>query len=178
MPNIPQIRNRIIQLDQATLNGKLDSIQAQVGANAIDSLKASYDSQIAGMNQRFTDVLNQNNQMNNLAAGLNNCCCENRQAIANLRAELLATYAAGIQAIKDELCADRIAAKDEKIADLTRQLQMAQLSASQNEQTARLEAGQRVLANEVEQYIVPKANPAYIVQNPNCCQPNFSCGMA
>lgn len=30
----------------------------------------------------------------------------------------------------------------------------------------------------VEQYLAPTPRPAYIVQNPNCCAPNFGCGCA
>ena len=39
------------------------------------------------------------------------------------------------------------------------------------------QAGQRALANEIEQYVVPTPRPAYVVQNPNCCAPQtFGCG--
>lgn len=48
--------------------------------------------------------------------------------------------------------------------------------ASQDVQTATIQAGQRALANEVEQYVAPRANPAYIVQNPNCCANINNCG--
>ena len=50
---------------------------------------------------------------------------------------------------------------------------------SQDIQTAAIQAGQRTLANEIEQYVLPTPRPAYIVQNPNCC-PNYGgcgCGM-
>lgn len=43
---------------------------------------------------------------------------------------------------------------------------------------ARFDAGQRLLANEVEQYLAPTPRPAYVVQNPNCCQQTFGCGYA
>ena len=41
--------------------------------------------------------------------------------------------------------------------------------ASQDVQTAAIQAGQRALANEVEQYVLPTPRPAYVVANPNCC---------
>ena len=47
--------------------------------------------------------------------------------------------------------------------------------ASQDVQTAAIQAGQRALANEVEQYVLPTPRPAYIVANPNCCTTN-TCG--
>lgn len=40
-----------------------------------------------------------------------------------------------------------------------------------------IQAGQRALANEIEQYVVPTPRPAYVVQNPNCCATQtFGCG--
>lgn len=48
--------------------------------------------------------------------------------------------------------------------------------ASQDVQTAAIQAGQRNLANEIEQYVLPTPRPAYIVQNPNCCTGYNGCG--
>ena len=53
---------------------------------------------------------------------------------------------------------------------------MAELVANNNNQTAAIQAGQRALANEIEQYVLPTAKPAYIVQNPNCCPQNYGYG--
>ena len=145
-------------------------------------------------------------QLNGISMGLQNCCCENRASVADLKYTvateacadraavgdalqavtaqgvantnaLMNTINGGIQAIKDQLCSDKIDAKNEKIADLERQLTLANLAASQGAQTSTIEAGQRALANEIEQYVLPTARPAYIVQNPNCCNQNYTpCG--
>ena len=82
------------------------------------------------------------------------CCCENRLGIANLGSDIareacatrtsdtqnaqsiLNAITGGIQSIKDEIFRDRIDEKDSKIADLNRQLQMADLRASQTAQNA------------------------------------------
>ena len=56
--------------------------------------------------------------------------------------------AGGIQSIKDQMCQDKIDAKNEKIADLERQLTMANLAASQTAQNAFIQAG---FSNEVDQ---------------------------
>ena len=151
--------------NQAALNGQLSGIQASI-------TNGFANAEVASCNRALTDLA----QMNNLAASLQNCCCENRQATSNLKSDLLAAMSAGFQSIKDDLCADRLAAAQRENADLRTQLQMAQLKASQNEQTAAIQAGQRALANEVEQYVLPTPRPAYVVANPNCCQPNFGCG--
>lgn len=146
----------------------------------------------AGVNQGFSaaEVANNARQMANmqqmfdLSTQFANCCCENRLATANLNATILAENCAdraavndalrdvvanqnaGFQSIRDQLCQDKIDAKNEKIADLQRQLSEARFDASQVAQTAM-----------IEQYVRPIPNPAYVVQNPNCCGNYFNgCG--
>lgn len=164
--------------------------------------------QIAGgfrdqmLNDSISNISNQLDamQMTNMQnlfgvqSALQQCCCDNRAATADLKytvateacadraavgdalQSVLANMNAGIQSIKDQLCQDKIDAKNEEIANLRQQLNMASLAASQNVQTATIQAGQRALANEVEQYVLPTPRPAYVVQNPNCCQQFGGCG--
>ena len=135
------------------------------------------------MNQRFTDVLNVNSQMNSLAMGLQNCCCENRSSIADLKYTIAqeacadrAAVAEGTQKILDQMCQDKIDAKNEKIVELQNQLTMANLAASQDLQTQRLIASNEAQTAALEQYLAPTPRPAYVVQNPNCCPQNYGCG--
>lgn len=132
--------------------------------------------------------------VNGLQSQLAQCCCDNKSAIADtkyaLATEACATRAnasdntnalltalnGGFQSIKDQLCADKIESKNDLIAQLRSELMFARGQASQDVQTAAIQAGQRALANEVEQYVLPTPRPAYIVQNPNCCAPNYGCG--
>lgn len=125
---------------------------------------------------------------------LQNCCCENRANIADLKytvatencadrqaisdgiRDVIASQTAGTQRILDQLCADKIEQKNDVIAQLRSELMYARGQASQDVQTAAIQAGQRALANEVEQYVLPTPRPAYIVQNPNCCVQNYGCG--
>ena len=83
----------------------------------------------------------------NISSQLAQCCCENRLATANLGSDiareacatrtsdtqntqtLLNAITGGIQSIKDQMCNDKIDAKNEKIADLERQLSSAQNNA-------------------------------------------------
>ena len=74
------------------------------------------------------------------------------------------------------MCQDKIDAKNEKIADLERQLTMANLAASQSAQTAAILANNEAQTTALEQYLAPVPRPAYVVQNPNCCSPNYGCG--
>lgn len=96
-----------------------------------------------------------------------------RDVIANSTANttaMLNTINGGIQSIKDQICQDKIDAKNELIQNLRDQLTFANLQASQGQQTAAILAGQAQRAGEVEQYVNPTPRPAYIVQNPSCCQ--------
>jgi hypothetical protein len=137
---------------------------------------------MANMNQTFA-----------LQSALQNCCCENRAGLADVKytvateacadraavsdalRDVIASQTAGTQRILDQLCADKIEAKNDTIAQLRSELMYARGQASQDVQTAAIQAGQRGLANEIEQYVLPTPRPAYIVQNPNCCVQN-PCG--
>lgn len=102
--------------------------------------------------------------------------CADRQALNEGVRDIIAQQTAGTQRILDQLCQDKIDAKNDTIAQLRSELMYARGQASQDVQTATIQAGQRALANEVEQYVAPRAIPAYTVQNPNCCYNSCGCG--
>lgn len=108
--------------------------------------------------------------------------CADRQAISDGLRDVIANNTAnttalaqaingGIQSIKDDLCADRIAAKDAQIQALQNQLNMANLAASQSEQTARLIQDNNAQTAALIQRISPAPVPSYQVPNPatGCC---------
>lgn len=166
----------------ASINGAQNAIAQQLYTNQISDLERSFAAQTANTQAIY-----------GVQSSLAECCCENRAATADLKYTvatencqdryeaaqntqgIISAITAGIQSIKDDLCADRLEAERRENANLRTQLSMAQLAASQSAQTATIQAGQRALANEVEQYVAPKAIPAYVVQNPNCCAPT-GCG--
>ena len=144
--------------DNAGIAGQLNGIQSSItngfasaeisGCNrAMDAMQTSYNNQIASMNQRFADTTAITNSLTNLSAQLAQCCCDNRLATANLTGDIareacatrtadaqntqaiLGAINGGVQSIKDQLCQDKIDAKNEKIADLERQLISAQNNA-------------------------------------------------
>lgn len=178
--NICQTGNSIVN----AVNGGFNS--AEVAANA---------RQVANMQQAFANQTAMNQGFNSLQSQFANCCCENRLANcqtqniiqnegnatrfadANNTRDILNAFDSGIQSIKDQLCQDKIDQKNDTIAQLRSELMFARGQASQDVQTAAIQAGQRALANEVEQYVLPTPRPAYIVQNPNCCASNnYGCG--
>lgn len=145
--------------------------------------------------------------MNTIASGLQNCCCENRSGLADLKytvatencadrtalsegltammmanntntQNLMNTVTSSVQAVMDKICALELAGKDQRIADLTSQLNEANRRASQVDQTAAILASNQQQTAILEQYLRPSPIPAYVVQNPNCCSQTTMCGCA
>lgn len=160
-------------LNQQTQDGVSRGFDTAAITGQISNLQESINNvTIAGMNQNFA-----------LQSQLANCCCENRLAIANLSSDIARENCAdrqavadGVQKILDQMCQDKIDAKNERIADLERQLTMANLAASQGQQTAQILADNAAQTVALEQYLNPTPRPAYVVANPNCCQQNNGCG--
>jgi hypothetical protein len=128
-----------------------------------------------------------NASMNSLAMGLQNCCCENRAGLADLKytiatgacadrqavtdalRDLTATQTAQTQAILDKMCQQEIDALKTQNANLQTQINLANLTQSQTAQTAKILADNAAQTQALEQYLNPAPIPAYMVQNPNCC---------
>jgi hypothetical protein len=176
--NICQTGNGVIN----AITGAQNSLAQQLYGNEIANLERSYAAQTA------------NSQgLNAIQSQLATCCCDNRAATADVKYALaqegcatrtadaqntnalLTAFNSGIQSIKDQLCSDKIESKNDIIAQLRSELMFARGQASQDVQTAAIQLGQRNLANEVEQYVAPRAIPAYMVQNPNCCTNACGC---
>lgn len=141
-----------------------------------------------------------------MQSAMQNCCCENRLGVANLGAQVAADgcatrqvfndsmrdmiYAnaqntqaqiAAINAVGDridgKLCQLEMDAKNDKIADLQRQVEEANDVARYNGLIAAFNASQEAQTTTLEQYLAPTPRPAYVVANPNCCyQQNSCCG--
>ena len=162
----------------AQLSSQLSGIQNSISGIS-NQLCNSFAAVESGANARQMANMQ---QMFDLSTQFSNCCCENRLATANLNTSIaqaansiIQNQNANTQAIKDQLCQDKIEEKNDLIAQLRSELMYARGQASQDVQTAAIQAGQRALANEVEQYVLPTPRPAYIVQNPNCCQQYGGC---
>lgn len=181
--------------DQQAVMGGLNGIQAAVTSgfgdaqtslcNGFASVSngfaqaeiANNGRQMANMNQMFGLQTGLSNQLNTIAMNQQNCCCENRAAVADLKytvateacadraavdgalrdvtannvantQTILNTLNAGIQSIKDQLCQDKIDAKNETISQLRQEIAMKDLAASQAAQNNLIQNG---FANEVDQ---------------------------
>ena len=78
--------------------------------------------------------------------------------LCGLGRDIIENQNANYRALHDEIVANKIEAKNERIAELQAQVSGLQLKASQEAQNA-------YLLSELK----PCGKPAYIVPNPNCC---------
>ena len=196
--------------DQSAIMSGISGVQSAVTNGFVDTAAALCNG-FAGVNGAISngfaqaEIANNARQMANmqqnfaLQSQFADCCCENRLASADLKytiatencadrtalndgiRDILTNQNSGIQRILDQMCNDKIDAKNERIADLERQLTMANLAASQSVQTAQILANNDAQTNALEQYLAPVPRPAYIVQNPNGCgcnSCNTGCGCA
>ena len=156
--NISQTGNGIV----SAVNGGFAN--AETAANA---------RQIANMQQAFNSQVAVTGGLNNLSSQLAQCCCDNRLATcqtqnviqteaastrfadANNTRDILTNATANTQAILDKLCQleldgvkAQVEAKNDRIAELQAQLNMANLAASQTAQNAFIQKG---FTDEVDQ---------------------------
>ena len=179
-----QLCNCCGDMQQTVSNGFAN---AEVAANA---------RQIADMNQNFSNQIATLQGFNGLQKSFDSCCCENRLGLERLNATVLSENCAdrealsngirdiiasqnnGVQRIIDQLCSDKIDAKNEKIADLQREILMKDLQASQVAQTADLRANNAVVANQLVAELRSCPIPAVAVygNTPVFTCPNNGCG--
>ena len=178
----------------AIQNGFADAAIARCNAQTA-TLQALSNNQM-GLYQTLNANQNANTSaMNQLAMNLQNCCCENRAGLADLKytvatencadrqaisdglRDVIASNTAnttalaqainnGIQSIKDDLCQDRLDAERRANAELRTQLNMANLAASQTAQTAQIIQDNNAQTANLIRAINPSPVPSYQVPNP------------
>lgn len=194
--NITSIRDGVNNLSTQLCNTGSDIQMAlcngfagvEQGANA---------RQMANMQTAFATQTAMNQGFNGVQSQLADCCCENRLATADLKytiatencadrtqsmmntRDIIDSQTRGTQTIIDKLCQLELDGKNTKIADLERQLTMANLAASQTAQNAFIQQG---LTNEVDQLYNRLSNcpvptvPVYGRQPIFQCNNNGGCG--
>lgn len=133
----------------AAVNGAQNAISQQLNQNQLAALERSFAAQTAN-----TAALNA------IQAQQAQCCCDNRAGLADLKftvatencadraaisdalRDVIAANTASTQRILDQLCQDKIDAKNDTISQLRQELLYARGQASQDVQTARILAGQ------------------------------------
>lgn len=194
--NVTSIRDAVGNLSTQLCNTGSD-IQMALATGFAGVEQGANARQMADMNQNFalqTAILQ---EFNGVQAQQAECCCENRLGIANLGSDIareafatrtndtqntqaiLNTINGGIQSIKDQLCQDKIDAKNDEIANLRQQVAMKDLAAAQTAQNAFISNG---FANEVDQLYNRLSNcpvpttPVYGRTPIFTCNSNSSCG--
>lgn len=153
--------------------------------------------QIANMQQAFAAQTAQAQGFNAVQAQLAQCCCDNRLATTQLQAvvqqencadraavadgirDIIVNNTANTQRILDQICQDKIDAKNDTIAQLRQELLYARGQASQDVQTAAIRAGQATTANQLiaEMRACPVPSmPVYGMTPIFNCPQNNGCG--
>ena len=194
--NITSIRDGIGDLSTQLCNCCCD-MRDTVNQGFYNSEIAAANRQMANMNQAFGLQNAISSGFNATQAQLANCCCENRAATADLKytiatencadraaisdgiRDVIASQTAGVQRILDQLCNDKIDAKNDEIAQLRQQLNMATLRESQTAQNAFIQRG---FSDEVDQLYNRLSNcpvpstPVYGRTPIFTCNQNQGCG--
>ena len=170
--------------DQAAIMGSLGDI-----TGAISNGFANAEISRCNANTNLLQTLNA------MQMAQQQCCCDNRAGIADLKYTVATencadrtaladginainmANSANTQAILDKLCALELDGIKQRNADLLAENSALKFAQSQTAQTAQILANNEAQTAALEKYLAPNPVPAYVVQNPNCCGPTFgSCG--
>lgn len=151
--------------------------------------------QMANMQQAFAAQTAMSQGFNNLGSQFADCCCENRLASADLKytiatencadraalsdgiRDIITNQTANTQRILDQLCSDKIDAKNDEIAQLRQEVLYARGQASQIAQNEQIING---LYTRLDQCPIP-STPVFGRQNIFTCNNNgcgCGCGVA
>ena len=180
--------------DQSAIINSLTGI-----ANAVNSGFAGAEVSRCNTQANILQTLNNNqgnlsNQLNTIAMNQQNCCCENRAGLADLKytvateacadrtavsnalRDVIASNTANTQAILDKLCQQEIDALKTQNQQLQMQSYLASLAASQNAQTGQILNDNAAQTTALLRALNPTPIPAYVVANPYGCNCANSCG--
>lgn len=127
----------------AAVTGAQNAISQQMYANELASLNRSFAEQTANT-AGFTGV---NSGIADLRYTVATEACADRAAVNDALRDVIAANTASTQRILDQLCQDKIDAKNDEIARLRQEINMQSLAASQAAQNAFISQG---FANEVD----------------------------
>lgn len=180
-----------LQTDFATLERKLDGVnnglcdgfyaQNTNTLNGIASIQSTLCQGFSGVNQSISNEFRGlDNRICGLGYSLKDCCCQTQRAIdstnynmatnfgnlnntlCSLGRDIIENQNNNYRSIHEELIANKLEAKNERIAELQDALYRADLRASQANQS-------NYITDTIINKLSPCPSPAYIVPNPNCC---------
>lgn len=180
--------------DQSAIINSLTGI-----SNAVNSGFAGAEVSRCNTQANILQTLNNNqgnlsNQLNTIAMNQQNCCCENRAGLADLKytvateacadrtavtdalRDVIASNTANTQTILDKLCQQEIDNLKAQNQQLQMQSYLASLAASQNAQTGQILNDNAAQTTALLRALNPAPIPAYVVANPYGCNCANSCG--
>lgn len=187
--NITGIRDSIGNLSTQLCNCCSD-VQMSLANGFAGVEQGANARQMANMNQAFAAQTAMAQGFNNLSSQFADCCCENRLANADLKytiatencadraalsdgiRDIITNQTSNTQRILDQLCADKIDAKNDEIAQLRQEVLYARGQASQIAQNQQVIDG---IYNRLESCPVPSM-PVYGNSPIFTCNSNNNCG--
>lgn len=153
--NITSVRDGINDISTQLCNG-FAGVNASINGAQSAISNQLYNNEIASLNRSFAE------QTANTAGfnGVQSSLCDIRYGNANNTRDILTALTAGVQSIKDQLCQDKIDAKNDEIAQLRQEVLYTRGQAaaesiyqrgqnSQDVQTAQILAGQAAIPGQV-----------------------------
>lgn len=192
--------------DQSAVMAGINGLTSDM-CNGFSNVQQSLCNGFAGVNQTVqngfsqAEIANNSRQMANmnqmfgLQSQLADCCCENRLGTADLKytiatencadrqalnegvRDIIASQTAGTQRILDQLCSDKIDAKNDEIAQLRQEVLFARGQASQVNQNSDIINGVYNRLNECPVGTVPVYGEQPIFQCNSGCNSGCGCGM-
>lgn len=187
--NQAALTSGINDIQSAICNG-FAGVNANVSSGFAQAEVADNSRQIANMQQSFANQMAMNSGFNALQSQLAQCCCDNRLATcqlgntvqneasatrfadANNTRDIIESTNRNGQLILDKLCQLELDGKNDRIADLERQLTMANLRESQTAQTSQIQLGQVAEVDALYQRLRECPVPSMPVYG---SQPIFTC---
>lgn len=194
--NITEIRSGVTGL-QSQLCNCCSDVQMALANGFAGVEQGANARQVANMQQAFAAQTAVTAGMNDIAAGLQNCCCENRANIADLKYTVAtencadrAALAEGIrdviqatqaqtQTILNQINQDKLDQKNDTINQLRQELLYSRGQASQDVQTAQLIAAQTAQTDAIYSRFrdCPVGTTPVYGQTPIfTCAQNYGCG--
>ena len=180
--------------DQSAVINGLTNIGTAISGGFANAEVSRCNSQANILQTLNNNQANLSTQLNTIAMNQQNCCCENRAGLADLKytvateacadrssisdalKDVIASNTANTQAILDKLCQQEIEALKAQNQQLQMQSYLASLAASQNAQTGQILNDNAAQTNALLRALNPTPVPAYVVANPNGCNCNNGCG--
>lgn len=182
--------------DQSALINGLSGISSAINTGFSNAEVSRCNTQANILQTLNNNQGNLSNQLNTIAMNQQNCCCENRAGLADLKytvateacadraavtdalRDVIASNTANTQAILDKLCQQEIDALKAQNQQLQMQGYLASLAASQNAQTGQILTDNAAQTTALLRALNPAPIPAYVVPNPlgcNCGYYNGGC---